>query len=206
MRVIKCRKIGDERRLSMAAREEVCRVISDGGLVVYPTETVYGIGADPFQEEAVKKVFAAKRRPKSMPISIAVPSHEAIWFYSVFDEQSKRFCSSHLPGPVTVLLRANSLAPPGLVSKDGIIGFRVPDHPVALDLLSVCSPLTATSANRHYHQPPATCDEAIEQLGEDVDVYIDAGSCRYGRESTVVELKDGKTRVIRQGAISAEDL
>jgi len=205
MRVIKCRKVGGEFRLGKTATEDVCKVVSEGGLVIYPTETVYGLGADPFQEDAVKRIFAVKHRPRSMPISMAIPSHEAIWLYAVLDKKSKRFCEKHMPGPITVLLMANSLAPPRLVSKEGRIGFRVPDNQVALDLLSECSPLTATSANRHGGKNPITCDDAVEQLGGDVDLCIDAGPCRYGEESTVVEFEDGKPRIIRQGSLLMED-
>ena len=205
MRVYKCRKVGGKFSLSKKVVTEVLDVVADGGLVVYPTETVYGLAADPFNEDAVKRVFKVKRRPKSMPISMAVPSYAAIWFYALLDEHSIKFCEKHMPGPVTVILRANSRAPTNLVSKDRLIGFRVPEHTVAAQLLRVISPLTATSANRHGRPPPVTCDEAIEQLGGDVDIYLDAGPCKYRQESTVVDLSDGETRIIRPGALSQED-
>lgn len=206
MQVMKCRKVGGDFRLGRAALAEVLGVIASGGLVVYPTETVYGLGADPFDEGAVKRVFKVKRRPASMPISMAVPTPEALWFYGVFDERSRDFCEKHMPGPVTVLLSATSLAPPSLLSKSRLLGLRVPDHPVAVQLLKAYSPLTATSANRHGRQPPTTCAEAMDQLGKDVDIYIESGPCRYGQESTVVDLSGGETSIIRRGALSEQAL
>lgn len=206
MRIIKCRKVGGEPRLGRKALSDVHDVLASDGLIAYPTETVYGIGADPFSEEAVRRVFRAKRRKTDVPISMAVPSVEALWFYGVIDERSKRFCEKHMPGPVTVLLRATSLAPPSLISKGRIVGLRVPDHPVAIQVLRAFAPLTATSANRHGQPPSTSCDEAVRQLGEDIDVYIDAGPCAIGSESTVVDISEGQTRVIRRGALSEEDL
>jgi L-threonylcarbamoyladenylate synthase len=206
MKVIRCRRIGGKMRLSKAALAEVHEVVSSGGLVVYPTETVYGLGADPFDVAAVKRVFKVKRRPASMPISMAVPTPEALWFYGVFDEHVKEFCEKHMPGPITILLRATSLAPPSLLSKGRLLGLRVPDHPVAVQLLRMYSPLTATSANRHGHRPPTTCAEAVNQLGKDVDIYIDSGPCRYGQESTVVDLSGRETSIIRRGALSEQAL
>ncbi len=206
MRIITCRRVGGEVRLAKRALSDLHDVLASDGLVVYPTETVYGIGADPFSEEAVKRVFKAKRRKMDMPISMAVPSLEALWFYGVIDEVSKQFCEKHMPGPVTVILRATSLAPPSLVSKGRLIGLRVPDHPVAIQVLRTYAPLTATSANRHGRPPPTSCDEAIRQLGQDIDIYVDAGPCRHGRGSTVVDLSSGQTRIIRRGALSEEAL
>ena len=206
MQVMKCRKVGGEFRLGRAALTDVNQVITSGGLVVYPTETVYGLGADPFDEDAVRRVFKVKRRPTSMPISMAVPTPEALWFYGVFDQHSRRFCERHMPGPITVLLKATSLAPPSLLSKGRLLGLRVPDHPVATQLLKAYSPLTATSANRHGRQPPTSCTEAMDQLGKDIDIYIDSGPCRYGQESTVVDLSGGETIIIRRGALSEQAL
>lgn len=206
MQVIKCRKIGGEFRLGKAVLTKTCEVIASGGLVVYPTETVYGLGADPFDEDAVKRVFKVKRRPSSGPISMAVPTPEALWFYGVSEEHSREFCEKHMPGPITVLLRATSLAPPSLLSKGRLLGLRVPNHPVATQLLKMYSPLTATSANRHGRPPPTTCGDAVDQLGNDVDIYIDSGSCRYGQESTVVDLSGGETTIIRRGAMSKQAL
>jgi len=206
MKVMKCRKVGGKFRLGKVALTEAHEVIASGGLVVYPTETVYGLGADPFDEDAVKRVFKVKRRPASMPISMAVPTPEALWFYGVFDKHSRDFCEKHMPGPITILLRATSLAPPSLLSKGRLLGLRVPDHPVAAQLLRAYAPLTATSANRHGRRPPTTCAEAVNQLGNDVDIYIDSGPCRYGQESTVVDLSGGETSIIRRGALSEQAL
>jgi len=206
MKVVRCRKVDGEFRVSKTALSDVLEILASGGLVVYPTETVYGLGADPYDEDAIKRVFRIKRRPASMPISMAVPTQEALWFYGVFDEHARAFCERRMPGPVTVIMRATSLAPPSLISKGRMLGLRVPDHPVAAQLLRAYSPLTATSANLHGHSPPVSCSEAMDQLGKDVDIYIDSGPCKYGLESTVVDFSGGETIIIRRGALSEQAL
>ncbi len=206
MRAFKCKSVKGKLTLGKAVLMETCNVISSGGLIVYPTETIYGLGCDPWNEDAVEKLFAVKRREKDAPISIAVPSIYALTMYAEFDDKAIEFCARHLPGPVTVVLKATDTAPPWLVSKDGLIGLRVPNHPIANELLRFLGPLTSTSANRHGDPPPVTCEESMAKLGDDVGVYVDGGPCKVAKESTVVDLSAGERRIIRMGAIPEEEL
>lgn len=206
MRIVKCRRVAGEFKLSKTTINEARKLYSTGNLLVYPTDTVYGLGGDPFQENVVRRIFDSKRRHKEMPMSMAVPSHEALWFYGFLNNATHEFCLKYLPGPVTILLIATSLAPKHIVSPDGLIGLRIPDHPIASQLLRSLGPLTATSANHHGQPPPVTCKEAIEQLGDDVSLYLDAGPCKHGRESTVVDLSGETRKIIRQGVLSEEDM
>ncbi len=206
MRTFKCRKIGNKFTIDKSILSEVHRAVRAGELVVYPTETLYGLGGDPFNEHSVERVRSVKGRSADLPISMAVSSLESLWFYGLPHESAILFCKKHLPGPVTVLLKATSLAPPTLVSHEGLVGLRVPNNPITIQILRATGPLTATSANQHGSQAPTNCNEAIEQLGEKVSIYVDAGPCEYGRESTVVDLSSDKIRVIRHGALPEEDI
>ncbi len=171
------------------------------GLVVHPTDTVYGLAADPFQEAAVARAFEAKGRPTDLPLSIAVADVPDVFRFGVSTPLAESFCGKNLPGPYTVLLQATPEAPRSLVGKDGLIGLRVPNHPIPRLLAKAYGPITSTSANRHGRPSPATCEEARAQLGDSVDVYVDAGPTPLGLESTVVDLHGAKARILRQGAV-----
>ena len=205
-RVLRCTKGDEGLQLSRGDMDVACRVLKVGGLVVYPTDTVYGLGVDPFNEAAVERAYKVKGRDRKLPLSMAVLSIGGVARYGHLDANARQFCARHMPGPVTVLLKATSSAPHSLVSQGDFIGLRVPEHPVALQLLKAFGPVTTTSANRHGGPSPITCEEAARQLGGDVDIYIDAGPCALGKESTVVDLSGGGTRIIRAGAIPQEEL
>lgn len=178
--------------------EEAARIIRQDGLVVYPTDTIYGLGADAFSDEAIRKVFEAKRRPYSQPISVAVADIEMIFGIARVDADALRFIEEFLPGPVTVVIPARSSIPSSLTGGTGMIGIRIPNHPVALRLVSlVDSPITATSANIHGARDPVTPDECHVPH----DLLLDGGRLP-GTPSTVVDLKN--RRIVRRGAQEAE--
>lgn len=127
--------------------QRAAKAIRNGGLVVYPTETVYGLGADALDEAAIERVFEAKDRSRDDPISLAVPDVDAALEYVMVTDREKQFMREFLPGPVTVLCRKRTSVPDVLTGGRERVGVRVPDHPVALDLLREVAPITATSAN-----------------------------------------------------------
>lgn len=186
--------------------EAVCEALDAGQLIVYPTDTLYGLGCDPFDGRAVERVFEVKRRPAGQPIALALAAPDQVPFYGHMTRLTQAFVAKHLPGPVTILLRATTAAPPALVSADGLLGIRVPDHPVAQSISKAFGPITTTSANLHGGPSPATCDEAWRQLGDAVDLYIDCGPTRHARESTIVDLTGESIKVIREGALSRGEL
>lgn len=194
--------IGTKYVLDAVALDRVRDTLRSGGLVVHPTDTVYGLAADPFQEAAVERAFAAKARPRQLVLSMAVPELADIFRYGVKTPLAEAFCAKNLPGPFTVVLRATAEAPRALVSQKGSIGLRVPNHPIPRLLAKACGPITSTSANRHGRPSPVTCEEAREQLGDAVDLYLDAGPTPLGQESTVVDLSGRKANILRQGAIA----
>jgi L-threonylcarbamoyladenylate synthase len=174
--------------------------IRRGDLVVYPTETVYGLGADALDAEAVERVFEAKKRPRDRPLSLAVPELSVAADYARLDDRERSFCERFLPGPVTVLLERTDRVPDVLVSGRDRVGVRVPDHDIARALTRRTGPITATSANRSGEES-ARRVEAIDPSIRDRAVVIDGGETP-GTESTVVDVS--RDEIVRRGALAEE--
>ena len=191
--------LGSKYLLEARALDRIRDVIRTGGLVVYPTDTAYGLGADPFQEKAIDRVLAAKSRPRDQPLSMAVADVPEVFRFGEPTPIAEAFCAKNLPGPYTVILRATRQAPPPIVSKDGQIAMRIPGHAIPRLLAKALGPITSTSANRHGQPSPRTCNEAREQLGDGVDLYVDGGPTPLGGESSVVDLSGKQARILRQG-------
>jgi L-threonylcarbamoyladenylate synthase len=186
---------------------EAAATIRAGGLVIYPTETVYGLGADACSDEAVAKVFAAKARPIEAPISVAVSSLEMAREFTRITPKAELVFKKFLPGPLTVVLKAKPKISQLLTAGTGKLGVRVPEHPVALKLLDfVGGPVTSTSANISGRPAPSTVKEALVQIGKSVDLAIDAGRCKLGAPSTVVDLTVEPFEVLREGPVSEEKI
>jgi L-threonylcarbamoyladenylate synthase len=186
---------------------EAAAAIRAGGLVVYPTETVYGLGADACSDEAVAKVFVVKVRPMEDPISIAVSSLEMARRFTQLTHKAEAVSKKFMPGPITVILKAKPTISKLLTAGTGKVGVRVPDHPVALKLLDfVGGPITSTSANISGRPAPSTVREALDQLGKSVDLAVDAGICRLGVASTVVDLTVEPFEILREGPVTREKI
>lgn len=174
--------------------EEAARILRQDGLVVYPTDTIYGLGADALSEEAILKVYEAKRRPVSQPISVAVCDIDMIYGIARIDERASAFMERFFPGPVTMVVPAKNCLPEILTGGTGMIGIRFPAHPIALRLIALLdNPITATSANMHGSKDPVSPDECHVRH----DLLIDAGRLP-GTPSTVADLVSGL--VLRRGA------
>ncbi|MCK4443693.1 MAG: threonylcarbamoyl-AMP synthase [Thermoplasmata archaeon] len=192
--------------LSEEQLQEAIEVLKAGGTIVYPTDTLYGLGVDPFNEDAVKKMFDIKKRPYDMPVSIAVHDISQIEDHVELTDLAKQATWEFLPGPLTILLKKKDTSSLPIVSSKNKLGVRILDHPVALPILERFGPMTSTSANLHKQNPPTRIEEAIEQLGDSVDIYIDSGKCRYGQESTVLDVSTDSPKIIRPGVISRKRL
>jgi L-threonylcarbamoyladenylate synthase len=184
------------------ALSDAVRALRRGGLVVYPTDTLLGLGALARHRGAVGRLLRAKGRSAGQPISLCVSSTEEVERYAVLSLAARRFVRRHLPGPFTVLLKPSpearrELAPS--VGAGATIGFRVPDHPVARALARAAGPITATSANRHGAPPARTLAEARRALGGEVSVYLPATPKGSGAPSTLVDLVGSKPRPIVRG-------
>lgn len=178
------------------------KLLREGKLIVYPTDTTYGIGADIFNEEAVKRVYEVKRRPSSMPLSIAIHSIDEIEEYAHMNEISYAIAQRFLPGALTIILRKREVVP-DFISKEKV-AIRIPKNEIALEITKEM-PITATSANIHGEKDAYTIEMAKKSLGNKISLYIDYGKLP-GVPSTIVDLSEGKIKVIREGAIRREDL
>jgi L-threonylcarbamoyladenylate synthase len=192
--------------LSEEQLQEIVDVLKSGGTIVYPTDTLYGLGTDPFDEEAVKRMFDLKRRPYDQPVSIAVHDISQIEDYVELTDLARHTTREFLPGPLTILLKKKDPSSLPIVSSENRIGVRILDHPAAVPILDRFGPITSTSANLHDKEVPCDVETAQEQLGDAVQIYIDSGRCRYGQESTVLDVSTDSPVIIRPGVISHERL
>lgn len=182
-------------------------VLRAGGLVAYPTDTVYGLGALPSDDAAIDKLFAAKKRPldQSTPLLIASPNDLALVAADV-PPVARRLIGQFWPGALTIVLAKA----PGFRSKavaGETVGLRVPDHAVPRELVRLLgSPITGTSANVSGGPEPLTADDARARLGESVDLILDGGACPGARPSTVIDCTVQPPRIVREGAIGREEL
>lgn len=178
--------------------QEAVNVLHRDGLVVYPTDTIYGLGADALSDEAVAAVYEAKHRLLSMPISLAVSDRDMLGALAVVTPVAEMFIEQFLPGPFTVVLKAKKLLPAVLTGGTGMIGLRIPAHPIALELIQQFDgPITATSANLSGGKDPVTINDVHVRY----DMLIDVGRLT-GLPSTVVDLVD--MHMIRPGERAAE--
>jgi L-threonylcarbamoyladenylate synthase len=185
--------------------EKAAKAVREGRLVVYPTETVYGLGADPFSKESIMRVFEAKGRSKAMPLSVAVGSVEDIGKVGVVNSAAKALARKFMPGPITIIVEKKDGLPYELTSGLGTIGIRVPDNRIALELVRLAGPITATSANISGKEPPKSFEEAKAQMEGRVDMILDGGKCKVGKESTIVDVSvEGMYTMVREGAISKD--
>ncbi len=174
--------------------EKAVSVMRHDGIIVYPTETVYGLGADAFSDEGIQKVYEAKKRPLGMPVSIAVSDFDMLNAVARVEPAMEPFLTTFLPGPVTVVLPARKTVPVILTGGTGLIGIRMPAHDLAMQLIAAFdSPVTATSANLHGAKEPVIPSECTVPY----EFLIDGGRLP-GTPSTVVDLKE--KRVLRAGA------
>lgn len=182
------------------------RIVKDGGLVVYPTDTVYGLGCDPFNIKGVKRIFRVKgERRKPLPVlASSIDSVEKIAFVS---QEAKKIAKWFWPGPLTFVVPKKPTLPDIVTCELNSVGVRVPKHDVALQLISLSNGLlVGTSANKTGEKPSRTAHEAAQQLGEEVDVILDGGPATLGVPSTVVDLTSKKLRILREGPIGFKEI
>jgi L-threonylcarbamoyladenylate synthase len=179
---------------------EIARnIMKKGSIIVYPTDTVYGIGANIFDEKALLKVFSVKKRPKNKPLSICLSLVEDIEMVAHMDDETEKIIRKILPGPFTLILKKKNSVSSLLTAGSDRIGIRIPDSKVCTDL-SRDFPITSTSANISGYDVPESPEEVLKQLGSSVDMIVDAGICKHGIHSTVVDMTVKPPKVLRKGA------
>lgn len=189
--------------------QRAVQVLEDGGLVVFPTDTVYGVGASVNRADAVGKLYHAKGRPLERAIPVLVSGPEAVHrLVRDVDAASRALMSAFWPGPLTIVMPAQDWLPEEIVRGTGSVGLRMPDHPVALELIRECGGAVATtSANRSGEGETRTAVNANDAIGDRVDLVIDGGMTPGGVPSTVVRVDpDGDLEILREGAIQRASL
>lgn len=183
-------------------------ILRQGGVVAFPTETVYGLGASAFDVEALARVFEVKGRPLFDPLIVHVPGIDhARPLVRQFPEPAQKLAARFWPGPLTLVLHKSMLVPDLATAGCPTVAVRVPDHPVALELLRLTGvPLAAPSANLFGRISPTTAAHVREQLGEQIDLILDGGPCRVGVESTVVQLTENRPVLLRPGGTPLEEI
>ena len=181
-------------------------VLLHSGLVIYPTETCYGIAALATDQKAINKLLAYKRRPEGKAISVAVNSQAMAEKYTELNVEAKKIYKNFLPGPVTIVSKDKKLLAHGLASELGTLGIRIPDYKMALDLITaVNAPITATSANSSGKKTPYKISDILENISKKqknlIGLIIDAGELPHNPPSTVIDTTRSDLQVLRQGSI-----
>lgn len=181
--------------------------VTAGELVVLPTDTVYGLGADAFQPAAVAELLRAKGRGRDFPVPVLVGSWTTIdGLVSDVDQRTRDLIEAFWPGGLTLVVRHAPTLSWDLGDANGTVAVRMPLHPVAIELLETTGPMAVSSANRHGEPPAQTAAEARRQLGEDVAVYLEDGQVPGGVASTIVDVTGERPRVLRLGALELDEL
>jgi tRNA threonylcarbamoyl adenosine modification protein (Sua5/YciO/YrdC/YwlC family) len=190
-----------------AALSSAAHCVASGQLVVLPTDTVYGIGADAFDPAAVADLLAAKGRGRDMPVPVLVGSWYTIeGLVSVVAPRTWDLIEAFWPGGLTLVVEQAPSLSWDLGDARGTVAVRMPLHPVAIELLETTGPMAVSSANRSGQPPALTAAEAQEQLADDVAIYLDGGPARTGVASTIVDVTAEVPRVLRAGAIDLDEL
>jgi L-threonylcarbamoyladenylate synthase len=186
------------------ALDDAARVLRDGGVVAFPTETFYGLGAAALEARAVQRVFELKGRPRSSPLLVLVDSIEMAERIATIPGRARPLIARHWPGPLTLVLEARDLVPANVTASTGTVGVRLSSHPVATGVVrALGAPVTAPSANPTGGEPPRSARAVLDDFGGLIELVLDGGETRGGPPSTVLDVTVDPARVIRAGAVRA---
>ncbi|MCB9207975.1 MAG: threonylcarbamoyl-AMP synthase [Ignavibacteriales bacterium] len=198
-------------KLLEATKENInhsVEVLKAGGLVAFPTETVYGLGADGLNDIAVSKIFEAKQRPSFNPLILHVSSIEMLNDIAEFsNEKILRLAEKFWPGPLTFILKKKDIVPYIVTSGLETVAVRMPDNKIALELINkLGKPIAAPSANSFSKLSPTKAEHVAKQLGDKVDVILNGGNCNVGVESTIIEVTNDSQILLRPGGVAKEEI
>jgi len=182
-------------------------ILKRGGIIAYPTDTVYGLGANITLTDAVDRVYAVKSRPRNMAFPLLVSSIAEIEILAAeVTPLARVLIETYMPGALTIVLKASDSVPPYLRTEAGTVALRIPAHPVPIALIrGIGAAIVGTSANLSGRPSPVTAEEVDAQLGNRVDMIIDGGRCP-GKESTIVDVTGEKPIILREGIISKQEI
>lgn len=177
--------------------KEAIDIMADGGVILYPTDTVYGLGANIFNNNAVKRVYEIKKRDSSKPLSVLINDMASLELIANLNKNSREIIDKWLPGPFTFILNKKKIVSP-YVSSSAKVGVRIPDYKIARALASLF-PITTTSANLTNEDTLSNPQDILKQIGEGIDLVIDVGDLDNGKPSTVIDLSSSKPTLVRNG-------
>lgn len=188
--------------------ERCAQILRDGGLVAFPTETVYGLGANAFDPDAVRKIYEAKGRPSDNPLIVHIADagqlHDLVEYVSPL---AQTLVSTFMPGPLTLVFRKKAVIPDCVTGGLDTVGIRMPSHPVAARLLRACGlPVCAPSANLSTKPSPTTAKHVLDDLHGRIPAILDGGACDVGLESTILDVSGERPRLLRRGGVPEEQL
>ncbi len=183
-------------------------VLKRGGIVAYPTDTVYGLGADPLNEKAVARIYEVKSRPRNLPLPLLLAEKSDLLKVAlIVPEVAWRLVEQFWPGGLTLVVKKNAWVPDSITAGGDTVAVRIPDHTVTIALIrGLGNPIVGTSANLSGKPSPVTAGEVRTQLGDKVNLIVDGGRCPGGIESTVVDVSGFSPTIVREGAVSREDI
>ena len=198
----------DENNINNAAVEEAGRILAEGGLVAFPTETVYGLGADGLNETAAKRIYAAKGRPSDNPLILHITSmEELVPLVREIPETAKALAEAFWPGPMTMIFQKSDLVPYGTTGGLDTVAVRMPSHPVARAVIKAAgTPIAAPSANTSGRPSPTKASHVVEDMDGKIDMIVDGGEVGIGLESTIIDVSEDTPTILRPGYITKEML
>jgi L-threonylcarbamoyladenylate synthase len=193
---VKCNKEGIEK---------ASKIIKSGGVVVFPTDTVYGIGCDPYNKEAIQKIYKIKSRESSKSLPILAFSKDVAAKIVEFDKNAEKIAEKIWPGPLTLILKLTDEKLKESLNIDNKIAIRVPRHQCTLELLEKCNFLVGTSANISGTGPFRNSEECYQNI-QDFDLFLDGGTITSDGESTIIEFEEGKLKIHREGVLTRKEI
>lgn len=187
--------------------QEAAEIVRRGGVVAFPTETVYGLGANALDADAVGRIYAAKGRPASNPVIVHIADTAQLRHVAIESPMAAKLAYKLWPGPLTLVLKRRPGVPDIVTAGGETVGIRMPRHPLALALIRACRvPLAAPSANRSEHISPTLAQHVADSLGDNVDLILDGGPCEVGLESTVLDISGDLPRILRPGMVDVAEI
>jgi len=205
--IIKEKNDGDVLKVSCNKEgiEKASEIINEGGIVIFPTDTVYGIGCNPYNKESVEKIYKIKSRDIMKLVPVLTYSIETAEKIVEFDQFTKKIVEKFWPGPLTVILKVTDKKIKESLNLGNKIAIRVPNHKCTLELLKKCNFLVGTSANISGDSPYTDPDECLKKL-ETYDVFVDGGIITSKGESTIIEIENKQIKIIREGSLTEDEI
>ena len=185
--------------------EKASQIINQGGVVIFPTDTVYGIGCDPYNKASIEKIYKIKSRYITKSVPVLTYSIEMAERIAQFDQLTKKIVKKFWPGPLTIILKVTDEKIKKSLNLENKIAIRVPDHKCTLELLKKCNYLVGTSANISGDVPYTNPEECLKKI-QDYDVFVDGGIITSNGESTIIEIENEEIKIIREGSLTKEEI